>query len=190
MKTTKSRVTTLAAILAGASLAITGCASGSSSPEQSSHSAHDTQQADGLQFSDMWVKAVPSGMTAAFGKIKNTGSETVHLVKVKSSVSPEMQLHETVQDSNGGMKMQEKKGGFEMKPGATLTLEPGKNHIMLMGVHNELKAGDEVDMTLEMSDGSKRDVKAVVKDFSGARENYGGSTDMPMSSTPMPTHSR
>ena len=131
-----------------------------------------TGQAGQLTVTDPWVKAVDTGMTGAFLIVKNTGSAEVHIVSASSPASPMMELHETVMDSSGSMKMQEKKGGFILKAGETHEFKPGSDHIMFMGVSSPLKSGTTTTFTLKFADGSTLPVKAEVRTFSGAKETY------------------
>ena len=113
-----------------------------------------------------------TGMTGAVLIVKNTGSAEVHIVSASSPASPMMELHETVMDSSGSMKMQEKKGGFILKAGETHEFKPGSDHIMFMGVSSPLKSGTTTTFTLKFADGSTLPVKAEVRTFSGAKETY------------------
>lgn len=125
---------------------------------------------------DPWVKTADEGMTAAFGELTNNTDETAVLVSVSTDASPMIELHETV-ESDGVATMQEKDGGFTIEPGDTLTLEPGGDHIMLMGLSEPIAPGDEVDFTLEFADGTTVDFTAVAKEFAGANEEYTGDMD-------------
>src|SRR4051812_19720909 len=63
-----------------------------------------------LTIKDPWVKAVDSGMTAAFGTLTNGTGKDVTVVSAATPVSP-MELHEMAMD-NGKMVMRPKEGGF------------------------------------------------------------------------------
>lgn len=151
-------------------LVLSGCAGGTAATPAPSVSA--AAAADSVKVVDGWAKASESGMTAAFGEIENTGNEEITLLSVATTASPDVELHETVADASGQMKMQEKKGGFPIAAGGALSLVPGGNHIMLMDLAAPLKAGDELTFTLSFSDGSKKDVSMPIKDYSGANEKY------------------
>ncbi|MCS3843263.1 copper chaperone PCu(A)C [Microbacterium sp. AK031] len=155
-----------AALLAVSLLALTGCAA-TAAPAEEPKPAGDV-----VTIEDAWVKAAPDGMSAAFGMLENTGDEDVTVVSVESDVSPMMELHETVENEAGEMVMREIEGGFVIPAGGELALEPGANHIMLMGLANPLVAGDEATFTLTFSDDSTYEFTAPVKDYSGANENY------------------
>ncbi len=170
-------------------VALTGCGSsdsdGESAATESSTTASTTTsestaaETGTLTVTDPWIKAVDSGMTAAFGTLENSGSSEITVVSASSDVSPEMELHETVEQSDGTMAMQPKEGGFTIPAGGTHELSPGGDHIMMMGVSRALEPGEKVAITLTLSDSSTVDLEAVVKEYSGADENYiGGDDDM------------
>ncbi|QOD42658.1 copper chaperone PCu(A)C [Clavibacter zhangzhiyongii] len=181
------RTTTLTTTLATSAilvLALSGCGS----PAQSSGaspaaapSATAAAAAPELEVDDAWVKSAESGMSAAFGTIVNDSAQDVTIVSADSPASPMMELHETVANDAGEMVMRPRDGGFTIPAGDSLELAPGANHLMLMGLTAPLAAGDEIDVTLTLSDGSTYDFSAPVKDYSGANETYeGGDMDMDM----------
>lgn len=168
--------TPLAALAATAALllALTGCA-GTATAEPSATTA---PEADSITVEDAWVKTAEEGMSAAFGTIENAGDTDVVIVGASTAASPMIELHETVEDDSGAMVMRQKDGGFVIPAGDHLHLEPGGNHIMLMGLANPIVAGDEVTFTLEFEDGSTLEFTAPGKDYEGANETYEGDMDM------------
>lgn len=165
------------AIVAG--LTLTGCAAGTN--DDTDAAASDSEAADWLSITDPWVKSAETGMSAAFGEIVNDGDEDIVVEAASTEASSMLELHETVENETGAMVMREIDGGFVIPAGESLTLAPGGNHIMLMDLTNPLVAGDDVEFTLTLEDGSEFTFTAVVKDYSGANENYeGGDMDMDM----------
>lgn len=189
--TTRTRPTVAVragALLSVGLLAFAGCASMSSSAGSTpSASATTTDAGAAVTVSDAWVKAADSGMSAAFGTLRNDSSAPITLVSATSPASSMLQLHETVSDASGAMVMKEKDGGFVIPAGGELVLQPGGNHIMLMDLTAPLKAGEEARFTLTFSDGSTAAFSAPVKDYSGANETYQGS-EMDMSPSPTPSN--
>lgn len=142
---------------------------GSSTSAESSESAVD---AEALSFDGAWVKAADDGMTAVFGKLQNNTDKDINLVEAKYPDAEMVELHETESDGSGGMKMQEKKGGFTIPAGESLDFEPGGDHIMIMGLKKAIKPGEEISLDLVTADGETVGVTAVAKEYSGAQEEY------------------
>lgn len=151
-------------------LALAGCAGGPAAEPTGAPAA----AADSVSITDAWVKSADSGMSAAFGELRNDGSTDVTVVSATTAASPMLELHETVENEAGESVMREIEGGFVIPAGGSLILQPGADHIMLMGLETPLVAGDEVDFTLTFSDDSSFEFTAPVKDYAGANENYEG----------------
>lgn len=166
IRNTRTRVGTL---LVAAALALSGCATTSSTASTPTDGA---DAASAISISDAWVKAADSGMSAGFGELENDGTSDVTVVSATTAASSMLELHETVENEAGEMVMRQIEGGFVIPAGGSLALEPGGNHIMLMDLTAPLKAGEEVTFTLTFSDDSTFSFTAPVKDYSGANENY------------------
>lgn len=158
------------ALATTALLVLSGCAESDSSAEPAATSS--ARAGDVVTINDAWVKAAESGMSAAFGDLTNPGTEDITLVAVTSPASSMLELHETVENESGSMAMRQKDGGFTIPAGGQVTLEPGGNHIMLMDLHDPVKAGDELTFILTFSDESTFEFTAPAKDYAGANENY------------------
>lgn len=158
--------TRLTGLAATALLTLTACGATEAAPAATAGPA-----AEHLAVTDAWVKAAPDGMTAAFGTVTNTGESAVTVVSVESDAATDLELHETVEGETGEMVMQEVEG-FTLEPGGVLELAPGGDHIMLIGLTGPIRAGDTVDLTLVLDDGSRLALTAPGKDFAGANESY------------------
>ncbi len=172
-----NRFAQIGAVFGAATLLLTGCATNDFTDASTVQETTVDQatEADAIMVEDAWVKAaVPGSMTAGFGVLENSSDHDATVVSVESPASSMLELHETVADSSGQMMMREVKGGFVVPAKDHMHLEPGGNHLMLMNILNELKAGDEVPFTLVFSDGSTLEFTAIVKDYAGANENYEG----------------
>lgn len=172
----------MTAALAVAALAACSSDDGAAAPEASGSPSATaatggtaTGAATTLTLSDPWVKAAASGMTAAFGMLRNTGNADVVVTAASTRVASAVELHETVKGADGAMTMRPKEGGFTVPAGGEVALAPGGNHLMIMGLKRPLAAGETVSLTLTLADGGTVEVEAVVKDFTGAQENYAGS---------------
>ena len=161
----------ISALTIGTLAATSACSSGDSSDTSGSSSAASsaTSSAAKLTLSDGWAKAAKSGMSAAFGTLKNDSTSPITLTKVSSSLG-DTQLHVMKKTANGPVMTEADK--FVIPAHGSLTLKPGSNHIMFMGVKQKLVVGDTVKVTLEGTNGFRQDVSFPVRAFDGAKENY------------------
>lgn len=138
----------------------------------------------GVLVEDAWVRATigakDTTMTAAFMSLTNPGKSDISLTSATSPVAGMVQLHE-MSMKDGKMVMQEKTGGIKVPAESHAHLAPSGDHVMLMGLKQPLKPGDEVPVTLRFSDGSSHDLTVPVKAFTEEEEHYHPST------TPSPT---
>jgi copper(I)-binding protein len=127
--------------------------------------------ATALTVKDPWVKAAKAGtMTAAFGALVNDTGADITVIGAASPASP-MELHEmTMKD--GKMLMRPKPGGFVIKAGGSEQLSPGGDHLMLMQPIRPIRPGDELSVTLNLSDGTRFTFSAIAKPYAGADESY------------------
>ena len=100
--------------------------------------------------SDAWVRAsVPHQQsTGAFMVL--TASSDSKLVGVASPVAKTVQVHEMTMNGDV-MGMREVKA-VELPAGKAVTLDPNGLHVMLMGLHNQVKEGEKVPLTLTIED--------------------------------------
>ncbi|TCC50236.1 copper chaperone PCu(A)C [Kribbella capetownensis] len=110
-------------------------------------------------------------MTAAFMSLTNPGNTDIKLTSAASPVAGLVQLHEMAA-KDGKMVMQEKPGGITVPATSHTHLSPGGDHVMLMGLKQALKPGDEVPLTLTFSDNTTHDLTVPVKSFTEEQEHY------------------
>lgn len=180
------RLTAVALLTLAAPAALTACSSedsgtsgdsksaASSAPATSTSatSSADATMASRIRPSDTWAKAADSGMSAAFGTLKNTGTKPIVVTGARGDAGP-VQLHVT-QKTATGMEMKETKS-FTVPAGGSLELKPGSSHLMFMNLSHALKAGETQKLTVTFEDGSHTDVSFPVRAYDGAKEKYAGS---------------
>ena len=162
-----------AGVAAAAALALTlaGCSAAADEPAGTGSAEHQHDAV--VTGTDMWVKATAAdakpgeAMSGVFGTLENHTDADLTIASVESDVAGVTELHEVVDG-----KMREIQGDVVIPAGGSYLLEPGANHIMLMEITEPLSPGDDVTITLTMSDGSKIELVALVKDTSGANESY------------------
>lgn len=166
----RKNTTLMVTLSVAAMIGLSACGqSQASEPEETSRSQVSV---DSLSLDNAWVKAADEGMTAVFGELKNSSDKDITIVGAEYVDADEVQLHETLEDNSGGMSMQEKKGGFTLPAGESLSLKPGGEHIMVMGLKRPIKPGEEISLELVTGDDQTVSVTAIAKDYSGAQENY------------------
>ena len=175
------RLTAVALLTLATPAALTACSSDDSGTSGDSKSAAssasatssaDATMASRITPSDTWAKAADSGMSAAFGTLKNTGTKPIVVTGARGDAGP-VQLHVT-QKTATGMEMKETKS-FTVPAGGSLELKPGSSHLMFMNLSHALKAGETQKLTVTFEDGSHTDVSFPVRAYDGAKEKYAGS---------------
>jgi copper(I)-binding protein len=83
---------------------------------------------------------------AAYLMVSNKGSAGDRLLRIDSPVAQRAEVHESVM-REGVMKMRPA-GQIEISPGASVMLEPGGFHVMLLSLQEELVEGESFPLTL------------------------------------------
>jgi hypothetical protein len=105
--------------------------------------------------------------------LKNSGNEADTLVKVTTKVSDAAEIHEMSME-NQVMKMRPIPGQrLEIPARGTVELKPEGLHIMLIGLKQQLKPGDKIDLTLTFEKSGEKTVQAEVRAIEGM-ENMKG----------------
>lgn len=164
-------------LAATGAVALAGCSSGSSdTTESSAPPAGATVTVTGA-----YIPQPASNTSAMFGTVTNTGAESV---KITGGSAPDVgmvQVHEFVKQGNTEI-MQEVPGGLEVPAGGGVELKPGSYHVMLMDVTADWQVGDEIPVTLNLSNGETVEVTAPVEAREGMNPDEAtmdeGSMDM------------
>ena len=112
-------------------------------------------------------------MTGSFMTIMNHSSEDVTLVGGSSPVAGIVEIHEVI---NG--EMVPMSGGLVVPANSQVELRMGGYHVMLLELNKALVAGDEVEVTLEFSNGETTTYTAPVKEIAMDDEKYGAKGGM------------
>jgi len=93
--------------------------------------------------------------------ISNHGSEADALLSASSDVATTAELHQTIkQDGKMVMRPLPK---FDVPAGGKLEMKPGGYHIMLLGLKQDLKPGETIEVGLNFEKAGRMLVKASVK---------------------------
>lgn len=104
--------------------------------------------AQSLRIEPGYAREMPPGQTnsAAFFTLVNAGPRPVALVAATCDCAGAAEIH-AHRHSDGMMRM-EKVPRLEVPAGGQVALEPGGYHLMLLGLKQPLRAGEQVGVTL------------------------------------------
>ena len=103
-----------------------------------------------------------SGSTGAvYLVIENAGSEGDVLLGGSTAVAGTVEIHE-IGDDEGMMQMRPLADGLEIPGGETVTFEPGGYHVMLIGLTQDLVAGESFDITLTFANAGDVELQAMI----------------------------
>ena len=98
---------------------------------------------------------------AVFMEITDNGDQDDTLVSIDTPVAKSAQPHKT--KMKGDKKRMRKTKGLDIPAGATVVLEHGAMHVMLMGVKQPLVKGESFQLTLTFQKGGAVTVEVPVK---------------------------
>ena len=142
---------TRAPLLAAALLTLAACSPGGGGSGEPA-----TVQASGAI-----CRPTPVGRQMTGCYLTLTAAAADRLVSASSPDANMVQIHESRIES-GMMMMNEMREGLPLPAGETVALEPGGNHLMLLGVQEPLVAGDTVALTLTFETSPPLEVTATV----------------------------
>jgi copper(I)-binding protein len=112
---------------------------------------HDEEPGTGVEVHDYWVRAaLKDGNAAAYMLLHNHSAEDDALVGVSTDVANAAEIHLSQINADGVMEMT-KQDLIPMPTDVELELQPGGYHIMLIGLKQDLKAGEEITLTLHFT---------------------------------------
>jgi len=113
-----------------------------------------------MHISAPWARATPKGAASGAGymTITNKGTAPDTVSCVSDDASAQCQIHSMTMEG-GVMKMRPVGGGLEIKPGETVTLQPGGYHIMFVNLKHALEQGQSVKATLKFEHAGTVDVE-------------------------------
>jgi len=138
-------------LLASLGLILAGC----------SQEAAPAPGAPVVEVSDAICRPTPLGRQVSGCYLTVTASGDDTLLSVASPAGALAQIHSTRMENNM-MVMYELKQGLPLPAGQAVTLAPGGDHIMLLGVREPLVTGDTVPLTLAFAQAGPVEVEASV----------------------------
>ncbi|WP_441278565.1 DUF1775 domain-containing protein [Tardiphaga sp. 172_B4_N1_3] len=122
-----------------------------------------------------WTRATPPAAKVAGGylTITNNGKTSDKLLGGTFTGGSRIEVHE-MSVTDGVMKMRPLNEGLEIKPGATVKLEPGGYHLMLMDLAKPFAKGDKVKAQLQFEKAGKVDIELDVNAVGASAPAGGG----------------
>jgi copper(I)-binding protein len=114
-----------------------------------------------VQAADAICRPTPVGRQTTGCYLTLTAAGEDRLVSLASPAANIVQIHESRMESNM-MMMRELREGLPLPAGQAVALQPGGNHLMLMGVREPLTVGDTVTLTLTFATSAPLEVTATV----------------------------
>ncbi len=112
---------------------------------------------------DAWVREPPGGhpIAAAYMTLTNESDRASALVGAEASAAERVEMHSMTHEG-GTMRMRQIER-IELPVGQDVQLQSGGLHLMLMGMDDPPRAGDQVELTLRFADGTEQTLRAPVR---------------------------
>ena len=113
---------------------------------------------------DTWARPA-MGMdqpAAAYMVITNSTGQADALLSASTPAASSVEIHQTTTDASGMTAMQPI-ARLDVPAGATVKLEPGGTHLMIMGLTKPLAVGDKLELDLVFEHAGKVVVEAEVR---------------------------
>jgi len=126
------------------------------------------QATQGVEVRDAWARPAPQGGNGAV-YFTILSSEVDELVGVVSDIAEAAEMHESLM-SGDVMEMHQLQS-VPLEAGEEVTFEPGGLHIMLIGLKQDLKTGNEFEITLQFKNEAEIKVTIPVQDTPASEED-------------------
>ena len=120
--------------------------------------------ATGIDISKAWTRPVPqSGNGAVYFLLQNRSAFADELTGVSTNVAEAAEIHES--RTAGDVMQMRQLQGISVHGKESIEFGPGGYHIMLVGLKQELKPGDEIQLTLHFKNQEDLSVNVPVQEL-------------------------
>jgi len=120
----------------------------------------------GITVREAWIRPTVQGENGAvYFVLQNDSSEQDELIDVSSNQADSVEIHESSMAAGTEVMQMDQVSSVALDAGSEVTFSPGGLHVMLVGVKNELKAGDVVELTLHFRNHADIPVSVSVAEF-------------------------
>lgn len=116
--------------------------------------------AEDLTIKNAWVRATVPGQPVAAAYMDITSQQSATVIKVETPKAAKAEIH-SMKMENGVMRMSEVPS-LPLPAKETVKLTPGGYHLMLMGLKEPLKPGDQVPIRLTVKDAHNKERQVSV----------------------------
>lgn len=113
-----------------------------------------------ITVANAWARATAPGQEVGAAYFDIVSKSAAKIVKAESPAAASTEIH--TMSMKGGVMEMRKIDSLELPAGKTISLAPGGNHIMLIGLKKPLKEGDKVAVTLTLEKAPKVQEKVEV----------------------------
>lgn len=114
-----------------------------------------------IAIADAICRPTPNGRNVTGCYLTLTADQDDRLVSISAPLAGAAEIHE-MKTEDGIMKMAELKDGLALPAGEPVRLQPGGNHLMLMGLSQPLVVGEQVSITLNFERAQPVGIRATV----------------------------
>jgi copper(I)-binding protein len=109
-----------------------------------------------LEISEARIKNLPPTVPvrAGYMTIHNSSQMAVSIIAIRSDAFASVEIHRSVM--HDGMMRMDLVDNLQIDPGASLQLAPGGLHLMMMQPVEPTQPGDEIEIILQLDDGSEQ----------------------------------
>jgi len=128
---------------------------------------------EGIEVSNAWARTSMQGMNSAvYFVIQNHEAETDELIGAASDVADAVEVHESKMEN--GVMMMNHIESVMLEPSVKVEFMPGGYHVMMIGLKQDLNAGDEIKVTLQFKNSPDITLMVPVKAPDGMDMNNMG----------------
>ena len=120
----------------------------------------------GITVRDAWMRATAEGKNGAvYFVLQNDSTQQDELIDVSSNLADAVEMHESSMVAGTDVMQMRQVSSVALDAGSEVTFAPGGLHVMLVGVKNELKVGDMIEILLHFRNHADIPVNVSVADF-------------------------
>ena len=125
---------------------------------------------EGIEISDAWARTgMQGGNGAVYFVIQNHNANMDELIGAVSSVADAVEVHESKME--GDVMTMTHMESVALEPSQKVEFMPGGYHVMMIGLKQDLKAGDEIEVTLQFKNSADITLTVPVKNPDGTDMN-------------------